>query len=1203
MLTFLLRKPSITPVYRTLYPSIKIKNIFNFSYKINILKMQSSNFRSVNDNINFPKNEEEILKYWDEIDAFKTQLKKTEGCPKYTFYDGPPFATGLPHYGHITAGTIKDVVTRYWTQTGRHVERKFGWDCHGLPIEVVINKALGIKTKKDLLNIGIKKYNSECRSIVMTYANEWRWYTKRFGRWIDFDNDYKTLDLNFMESVWWVFKQIFNKSLVYRKCKVMPYSASCNTVLSNFEAGSNYQDINDPSVIISFPLKSNPKRKLLAWTTTPWTLPSNLFLAVNPKLDYVIIQVEKDENKEYILAEALLKDVAGKMKIEGKYEILEKVKGSELSGIEYEPLFTEFFDKFHPKGCFRVYTADYVSSGDGTGIVHNAPGFGEDDYAVGVQYNLIDADKPLCPVDDDGAFTEEFPLCAGKYFKDADPIIIENLKHRGRLMYHGSIVHKYPMCYRTNTPLMYRAIPSWFIRVEDLKDDLMNNNKKAYWVPKYVQEKRFHNWLADARDWCFSRNRAWGNPIPIWVSDDFEEMVCVGSVQELRELSGVQDIKDLHREFIDHITIPSKQGKGQLKRIEEVFDCWFESGSMPYAQIHYPFEVNKEKFDQIYPADFIAEGLDQTRGWFYTLNVIATALFNTNPYKNLIVNGLVLAENGEKLSKSKGNFEDPKVIFEEFGADATRLYLIDSPLVRGQSLRFSKKGLKEVTKDVFLPLYNSYRFLIQNIQRYEATSGKLFNFNQDLLKSETLNITDKWIVAYCQRLIKFVRTEMENYRLYTVVDELLTFLDKLTNWYIRLNRARIKGDFGNEDCVNSLNVLYSTMLNLVILLSPFIPFLTETIYLNLKNGLQVGHPLLEESIHYLRMPTPDESLIDYKIEEIMQNMISVIELGRQLREKKGILLKKPVASIQVINFDKNFLDNLKVVENYIIDELNANEIVYVQEEEKYIKLSAKANFEVLYKKSKDIKETMKDENKEDDPELKKEEEQAKKEANAIAAIMKTLNEMEVRELILKKSIDKNGTHITADQVIIEKKFLPEFEKDKVFICLSNQECGIRINTTVDENILNNYFCREVINRIQKLRKETGINIQDDIIVQYALNESVPSPHVKIVCESMKENVIKIIKVPFGSEAPNGYKVHANSEYVIGGEKEKKEETKEQVVESKPVEKVAVETKPADDKNKAATKKKPEKKKEESKIEKEEKSDPAENVIITIWKRD
>jgi isoleucyl-tRNA synthetase len=1038
----------------------------NFQRKFIILKMQSntSNFNAVND-INFALNEENILEYWKKIDAFKNQLKRTENCPKYTFYDGPPFATGLPHYGHLAAGTIKDVVTRYWTQTGRHVTRRFGWDCHGLPIECVINKRLNISTKKDLLDYGIGNYNRECRSIVMTYAKDWEWYTERYGRWIDFENDYKTLDLNFMESVWWVFKQIFEKGLVYRKCKVMPYSPACNTVLSNFEATSNYKDIDDPSVIISFPLVEEPNKKFLAWTTTPWTLPSNLFLAVNPKMEYVLIKVSNDETKQYILAEPLLKSVAKKLKIEDKYEVLHTYKGSELSGIDYIPLFETFYQKYQSRGCFKVYSADYVSAEDGTGIVHNAPGFGEDDYKVGIQYNLCDPDSPLCQIDEDGCFTEAFPLTAGLHFKAADPIILAHLKSEGRLINSATSKHKYPMCYRTDTPLMSRAIPSWFIKVEKVKEDLINNNKKASWIPRYVQEKRFHNWLADAKDWCISRNRSWGNPIPLWVSDDFEEVVCVGSIEELKQLTGITDVQDIHREYIDHLTIPSKMGKGVLRRVEEVFDCWFESGSMPYAQVHYPFSTSHDEFEKIFPSDFIAEGLDQTRGWFYTLNVISTCLFNKQPFQNLIVNGLVLAADGQKLSKKLLNFDDPKVIFERYGADAVRLYLINSPLVRGQPLRFSNSGLEDVIKDVFLPLYNSYRFLIQNIQRYEASSGTNFRFNSDVTNNnnKTLNITDKWILAYSQRLIKFVKTEMESYKLYTVVSELLNFLDKLTNWYIRLNRGRFKGDFGAEDTLNSLNVLYSNMMNLLILLSPFIPFLTETIYQNLKNGLPKDSPIYEDSIHYLRMPEYDESLIDFNIEEIMNNMINVIQLGRILREKRGIPLKRPVANIQVINFDDKYLESLKVVENYIIEELNANELIYINDETKYIKLSAKANFEFVYKRAKELTQMIKDEEREDDQDLLKEEEEAKKEANTLAGCIKSLSESEVKQLITDKSLIKNGMTIIIDQVIIERKFLPEFEKDKEYVCLSNPGCGIRISIVVNEAIMQKFYSRDVYN--------------------------------------------------------------------------------------------------------------------------------------------
>ena len=1093
---------------------------------------------------NFPKMEEKILELWRKIKAFETQLEKTKDCPPYTFLDGPPFATGMPHYGHLTAGTLKDVVTRYWTQRGHYCKRKFGWDTHGLPIEVQINEELGIKSKNDLLKIGIEKYNNECRKIIMKYADEWKYYTERYGRWIDFENDYRTCYTSYMETGWWIFKQIYDKGRVYRKCKIMPFSWACNTALSNFEAGQNYQMVDDPSVIITFPIIGQDKLKFLAWTTTPWTLSSNVFLTVNPNMIYVQIKLtfKGEENTQFILAEPRLKEVMKMLSVkDGEYEIVKKMTGKELVDLkyDYEPLFKDFYEDNKKRGCFKVYCADYVTASDGTGIVHNAPGFGEDDYQIGCQYNLCDPDHPLCPVDDDGCFTKEFSFAAGVFFKDADSKIIEHLKKEGRMIYHQKINHSYPFCWRTNTPLMYRAIPSWFIKVEDLREELVKINNTTYWVPKYVQEKRFGNWLANAKDWCVSRSRVWGNPIPIWVSDDFEEKVCVGSIKELEELSGVKGITDLHRDYIDKITIPSKQGKGVLHRIEEVFDCWFESGSSPFAEEHYPFDIKDEEFMKSFPRDFIAEGLDQTRGWFYTLTVISTILFHKSPFKNLIVNGLVLAENGEKLSKSKKNYEDPKILFNNYGADAVRLYLMDSPLVKGQSLRFSTKGLKQKLKDVFLPLFNSYKFLIQNIQRYENASNKNFVYNPNILFQSNLNITDKWIVAYEQRLIKFFNQEMEAYRLYTVTGELLSFLDKLTNWYIRLNRGRIKGDFGDDDCVNSLNILFNTLLNLCLLLSPFIPFITESIYQNLKNGLPEGSPLLEGSIHFLRIPEYNEKLLDDKIEKIMQNMITVIELGRKLRESKKISLKKPIAKLTIINYDKNFLDNLKVVENYIIEELNANEIEYCDEESKYIKLGIKPNYQIIYQKTKEIKDTILTEGKLDDPVLKKEEEDAKNVANKLAEKINKLTEEQIRELIKNNEIKLEDNTILFDQVLIEKKFLPEYLKDKVIISLSNSECGIRIDTTTNEKIIESYLSREIINRIQKFRKETGIKLSDVIYICYEFEGD--AKNLKKVSENYKENIEKVIKAPFNpidKKPGDEYKLHKSEKFTIGEEKEK-----------------------------------------------------------------
>ena len=1105
------------------------------------LKTQSK-FETVEEHPSFPKNEEQIILFWREIRAFETQLEKTKNCPVYTFYDGPPFATGMPHYGHLIAGGLKDVVTRYWTQRGRYCVRRFGWDCHGLPIECLINKKLNINTKKDLLKLGIDKYNEECRNIVMTYAEDWKYYTERFGRWIDFENDYRTMYPSFMETCWWVFKQIYDKNRVYRKCKIMPFSWATNTVLSNFEAGSNYKEIDDPSVIITFPTVKDPKRKILGWTTTPWTLPSNLFLAVNEKITYVEIEVPfKGKTETFILGEPRLNAILKLLRIkESDCKVIKKMPGKDLEGIEYIPLFDYFYESFKPKGCFKVYLADYVTTEDGTGVVHNAPGFGEDDYQVGCKYNLCDPDKPLCPIDDDGCFTDEVKLCAGKQFKEADPIVIDDLKKRERMIYVGKIKHKYPFCYRTETPLMYRAIPSWFIKVEDLHEKLVNINKSTYWVPKYVQEKRFGNWLANARDWCVSRNRSWGTPIPIWVSDDMEEKVCVGSIEELEKLSGVEGIKDLHRENIDIITIPSQKGKGELHRIPEVFDCWFESGSMPYGQVHYPFEMKDYEFKKGFPADFIAEGVDQTRGWFYTLNVISAILFDCTPYKNLIVNGLVLAEDGQKLSKRLGNYSDPKLLFNNYGADVVRLYLIDSPLVRGQSFRFSIKGLAQKIKDVFLPLYNSYRFLIQNIQRYESVTGKNFYYDENILNNETLSITDKWIIAYEQRLIKFFNQEMEHYRLYTIVQELLSFLDKVTNWYIRLNRGRLRGDLDEVDWVNSLNILFITLLNLVILLSPFIPFITEFIYQNLRNGLK-GGDLLEKSIHFLRIPEYDAKLLDATIERIMNNMISVIELGRKLREKEKISLKKPVAKLIIINYDQQFLDDLKVVEKYIVEELNVNEIEYVNDEATYIKLGVKPNYEIAYKRSKEIKDDMITLDKQDDPELIEEEKQAKNEGNKLIAQIKSLQYEEIRKLIEEGQLEKDGTTITKEQITVERKFLPEYEKDKVLACLANSDCGIRIDKTSNDEIQKSYLSREIINRIQKLRQKNGIKVTDEIVVTYEFTDESKSKTLKEVCEKLKENIEKTIKtqfVPIANKPGDDFSLHAEEEYEIGEENEK-----------------------------------------------------------------
>uniref|UniRef100_A0A8C3LHP1 isoleucine--tRNA ligase n=1 Tax=Chrysolophus pictus TaxID=9089 RepID=A0A8C3LHP1_CHRPC len=611
--------------------------------------------QQVPENISFPNEEEKILELWKKLNCFQECLKQSKNRPRFNFYDGPPFATGLPHYGHILAGTIKDIVTRFAHQSGFHVDRRFGWDCHGLPVVCVISLPTD-------MSVG---FNSP---VLLAYqsllCSHWPFNVTRLGRWIDFENDYKTLYPEFMESVWWVFKQLYDKGLVYRGVKVMPFSTACNTPLSNFESHQNYKDVQDPSVIVSFPLVEDASVSLVAWTTTPWTLPSNLALCVNPELQYVKLR-DKATGKIYILMESRL---IALYKSDSEYEILDRFPGIVLKGKKYKPLF-EYFIQCKDKGAFTVLVDSYVKEEEGTGVVHQAPYFG----AVSMIYVSV---------------TFHFFLCTWKtflLFQDADKNIIKLLKEKGRLVHSSTYKHSYPFCWRSDTPLIYKAVPSWFVRVEHMVEKLLENNAQCYWVPDFVREKRFGNWLKEARDWAISRNRYWGTPIPLWVSDDFEEVVCIGSMAELEELSGVK-VTDLHRESIDHLTIPSRCGKGVLHRVPEVFDCWFESGS-----------------------------IDQTRGWFYTLLVLSTALFGRPPFKNVIVNGLVLASDGQKMSKRKKNYPDPMAIVNSYGADALRLYLINSPVVRAENLRFKEEGVRDILKDVFLPWYNAYRFLVQNV--------------------------------------------------------------------------------------------------------------------------------------------------------------------------------------------------------------------------------------------------------------------------------------------------------------------------------------------------------------------------------------------------------------------------------------------------------------------------------------------------------
>lgn len=927
--------------------------------------METTTFRSFSgaEKTSFAEEEEKVLQLWEDIDAFKTQLKLSEGKPAYTFYDGPPFATGLPHYGHILAGTIKDVVTRYQTQKGHYVERRFGWDCHGVPIEFEIEKTHKISGKEQIEAMGVGTYNGYCREIVLRYTGEWEKTVKRCGRWIDFRNDYKTMDLNFMESVWWVFKTIYDKGLVYEGYKVMPYSTALTTPLSNFEAKQNMkEDKVDPAVVVSFPIVGDPDNaSFLAWTTTPWTLPSNLALCVNPKFKYQKLRVTAtatqdgyfyEEGDVYIMGEnrkdELFPPPKKKKKNWPPYEIIGEMTGAELVGMRYEPLFDYFAargnggEKHKPN--FVVIADDYVTDDAGTGVVHQAPGFGEDDYRVCLREGLISAKIIPCPIDHAGRYTQEVADTEyssglglpGTYVKDADKDISKFLKARKRLKKQGTLKHSYPLCWRSDTPLLYRTIPSWFIEVTKIKESLVNRNKETYWVPNFVKEKRFHNWLVDARDWCVSRNRYWGTPLPIWRSDDGEEIVVVGSVQELEELSGVKGITDLHKEHVDSITIPSKEGRGDLKRVPEVFDCWFESGSMPYAQQHYPFE-NKEQFQANFPADFIAEGLDQTRGWFYTLMVLSTALFDKPAFKNLIVNGLVLAEDGKKMSKRLRNFPPVTEIVDRYGADALRVYLMDSPVVRAEPLAFSERGVRDVVRILFNPWYNSYKLFIQESCRFETMGGK-FVYDPSNLKNLNLSPLDRWILSRLQTLTKEFRKEMDAYKLSEVIPNLKTFLDEMSNRYVRFSKGQLKGFEGKEACEVTLAVTFHVLLTTCQLMAPFTPFLVETMYQNLKNALE--NP--PDSIHYFPIPEVDEAYIELDLEERFAVLDKVLKLTRQARDqvKEVTSYKYPMQSVVVVSPEKSVTDCVQMdgLVDLVKDDCTIREIKFSNEMTEWIKL-------------------------------------------------------------------------------------------------------------------------------------------------------------------------------------------------------------------------------------------------------------------------
>ena len=822
-------------------------------------------FKKVNPRVNFPELEEDIQKYWEINQIFEKSISERSADKTFSFYDGPPFATGTPHYGHLLAGTIKDVIPRYKTMQGYRVERVWGWDTHGLPIENIVEQELDIKTKLQIEEFGIDKFNELCRTKVLEYAEEWKKIVARTGRWVDMDSAYLTMNPEYMESVWWAFSELYKKGLAYEGHKVMPYCPRCATPLSNFEVGLGYKDKRDKAITVKFELSDEPGTYLLAWTTTPWTLPGNLALSVGQKIDYVKVQTG---NTKYILAKDRLESYADEL---GKYKILGEYKGKDLVGKIYKPVFDYYKN---PKKAFVVIDGDHVTVEDGTGIVHTAPAFGVEDFTAAKKHGI----DFYMPVDDMGKFTIDVSDYAGKSVisLELNQSIIDDLGDK--VFRVDEITHSYPHCWRCDTPLIYKGVSSWFVAVEKVKEKMESENKGIYWLPDSIGHSRFAKLIENAPDWSISRNRFWGTPIPVWKCDKCEKVEVLGSRDELEKKTGSK-VADLHLHKICDLTYPCNCG-GKFVLAREVFDCWFESGSMPYAGLHYPFE-NKDKFEHDFPADFIAEGIDQTRGWFYSLLVLSTALFGKSSYQSVVVNGTILAENGQKMSKKLRNYPDPMDIVHKYGADAMRYYLMSSPATKAEDFRFTEKGVDEVIKKVLLTLWNSYSFFV--------TYASLDNF-EPKGKLSTDNVLDAWILSKTNELVVTVTDKLDKYELSAATSEMTEFIDELSNWYIRRSRKRFWKSENDGDKLAAYEALHYVLKTFSQLLAPFAPFMSDEIYQNLTG---------EESVHLSDWPKVDIKLIDKENEVQMRVVRLAVEKGLSARAEASLKVRQPLSKLAI----------------------------------------------------------------------------------------------------------------------------------------------------------------------------------------------------------------------------------------------------------------------------------------------------------------
>ena len=991
-------------------------------------------YKKVDTSLNFVEREKEVIEFWKQNDIFEKSIAKNEGGEEFSFFDGPPTANGKPHIGHILTRVMKDIIPRYQTMKGKHVLRKAGWDTHGLPVELEVEKSLGMDGKQDIEKYGIEPFIKKCKESVWKYTDEWRKMSERVGYWVDMDHPYVTYHDDYIESVWWALKEIWKKGLLYKGHKIVPYCPRCGTALSSHEVAQGYKDVKETSVVARFKVKGRENAYILAWTTTPWTLPSNVALCMNPDETYVEIEAD---GARYILAEALAS------KFFEEYTVVERKTGKEYEGTEYEPLFDYAKGSFREK-AYYVVCDTYVTLTDGTGVVHIAPAFGEDDYKVGRKYNL-----PVVQlVNERGCFDERCPELNGLFAKKADKLILDMLEEKGLLFKKLPFEHSYPFCWRCDTPLLYYARSSWFIEVTKVKDRLIAANRSVNWMPETIKEGRMGNFLENVIDWGLSRDRYWGTPLPVWVCPDCGEIEVIGSKAELKEKCHVQGDIELHRPYLDDLTCTCPKCGGKMKRTPEVIDCWFDSGSMPFAQYHYPFE-NKDLFEETFPADFISEAVDQTRGWFYTLLAISTILFDRAPFKNCIVLGHVNDKDGVKMSKHKGNVVDPWSVLDKQGADAVRWYFYtgSAPWIPS---RFGAEAVSEVQRKFQGTLWNTYAFftLYAEIDGYDPSKYDL--------KTCKLSLMDRWILSKLNTLVKDVDAKLAAYNITDSARQIQDFSDVLSNWYVRRGRERYWGSTMTEDKAAAYTTLYTVLVTLAKVIAPYTPFMAEMMYRNLVPAF---YPEAPESVHLCNFPVADESFIDPALEKGMEDVLDVVVLGRAARNAGNLKNRQPLSEMLVAsNRPLSIEGELRTV---ALDELNVKSMRFVEDGASLVRYVLKPQLRTL----------------------------GPKYGKQLKAITQFLSERDGAEVV---SAVRNGGSYTVPLdppvVLLEEDLQIFTQSAEGYQAAAGGGVTVALDTRLTEELLDEGTERELVSKIQTMRKEAGFEVTDRIDVYFAAGE-------------------------------------------------------------------------------------------------------------------